>query len=113
MVKPLQYWVLSTLGGLCALLVLVNIGLFSSNRGLQREVNERAQYIQQTVQLQALYQQMARALADLSIRNQDEQLRAILSKQGISVTAKPQPSSDSAAGTPGEKPATRQKRGPT
>jgi hypothetical protein len=107
MLKSSQYWMLSLLGALCALLVLVNIVTFTSNRGLQREVNGRAQYIQQTVQLQGLYQQLVRALADLSIHNQDDQLRAILAKQGINVTANPQPSSGSGSGTSGEKPATR------
>jgi hypothetical protein len=111
MLKQTQYWVVSAIGALCALLVLVNIALFSSNRGLQREVNERAQYIQQSVQLQGLYQQLVRALADLSIRNQDDQLRAILSKEGINVTAKAQSSAGSAP-TASEKPG-RQRKEPS
>jgi len=106
MLKHSQYWVLSTLGALCALLVLVNIVLFTSNRALQSEVNGRAQYIQQSVQLQNLYQQMVRAIADLSVRNQDEQLKAVLARQGINVTAKAAPSG-SASGAAGEKPAPR------
>ncbi|HUN73663.1 MAG TPA: hypothetical protein VMU40_04020 [Steroidobacteraceae bacterium] len=105
MLKHSQYWVLSTLGALCALLVLVNIVLFTSNRALQSEVNGRAQYIQQSVQLQNLYQQMVRAIADLSVRNQDEQLKAVLARQGINVTAKA--AAAGSTGAPGDKPATR------
>ena len=86
MLKRSQYWVLSAIGALCVVLVVANMVLFSGNQGLQGQVNERAQYIQQSVQLQGLYQQMVRALADLSVKNNDEQLSAVLAKQGIKVT---------------------------
>ncbi|MGH8317797.1 MAG: hypothetical protein ACREUL_07440 [Steroidobacteraceae bacterium] len=90
--------VLSAIGALCVLSVIANIVLSTANQGLQGQVNERTQYIQQSAQLQRLYAQMARALADLSVRNKDEQLTAVLTRQGIKVTANAVPT----AGNGGE-----------
>jgi hypothetical protein len=51
--------------------------------------SERAQYIQQSTQLETLYREMVKALADLSVRNNDRELRDMLAKQGITVSANP------------------------
>jgi len=97
MLKSLQFWVLSGVGAACVLLSLGNIVLFTGNRGLQGQVTERGQYIQQSAQLQSLYRQIAQALADLSVRNKDPQLQAILAKQGLRVTVHPQAATAAAA----------------
>lgn len=97
MLKQSQYWLLSAIGALCIVLVIVNMVLFSGNQRMQGQVNARAQYVQESVQLQNLYQQLVRALADLSVRNKDEQLSAMLAKQGIKVTANPAPAAASGA----------------
>jgi hypothetical protein len=91
MLRSLQYWVLSVVGAACLLLVLANIAITSKNQAIQLQVSQRGQYIQQTVQLQTLYQQIVHALADLSVRNKDEQLSAILARQGIHVTVNTPP----------------------
>jgi hypothetical protein len=88
--KRTQYWVLSAVGAGCVLLVLVNMVRYTGNQGLQARVNARAQYIQQTAQLQGLYQQIVHAVADLSVRNKDVQLRQVLARQGIHVVVHPQ-----------------------
>lgn len=91
MLKRGEYWVLSVVGALCVAFVIANMVLFSGNRTLQSAVDQRNQYIEQSLQLQGLYQQMVRALADLSVKNHDEQLRAVLAKQGIQVSSSAQP----------------------
>ena len=63
--------------------------LFNGNRAAQAEVSSRAQYVQQTAQLEPLYREMVKALADLSVRNNDVQLREMLAKQGITLSANP------------------------
>jgi hypothetical protein len=90
MLKNLQFWTLSVVGAACVALSLANIALFTANRGLQGQVSGRGQYIQQSAQLQGLYRQIAQALADLSVRNKDPQLQAILARQGLHVTVHPQ-----------------------
>lgn len=90
MLKSLQFWILSTAGAACLLLAAANIVLLTGNRTLQGQVSQRGQYIQQSTQVQALYRQIVQAVADLSVRNQDAQLQAILARQGLHVTARPQ-----------------------
>lgn len=86
---------LHLLGMVAMALAIGNAVLYSSNRQLQAEVNTRAQYMQQTVQLQALYQTIVKALAELALKDNDVQLLQVLAAQGISVTpnrvAQPEP----------------------
>lgn len=97
MLKRGEYWVLSVIGALCVAFVIANMVLFSGNRALQTQVDQRNQYIEQSLQLQGLYQQIVRAVADLSVKYHDEQLRAVLAKQGIHVTSSGQPPAAAAA----------------
>ena len=89
MLKRWEYWILTLPALAVAVLVGVNIMLFNGNRAAQAEVSSRAQYVQQTAQLEPLYREMVKALADLSVRNNDVQLREMLAKQGITLSANP------------------------
>ncbi len=89
MLKQWEYWVLTLAAAAIAVLVGANIVLFSANRAVQSELASRAQFIQQTAQLEPLYREMVKALADLSMRNNDFELRDLLAKQGITVTPSP------------------------
>ena len=81
-------WV--TLGAaLGIVLILTNMVIFEWNRTLQREVDARAQYIQQTVQLEALQREIVSAIANLSVRNKDDALKSILTQQGITINVNP------------------------
>jgi hypothetical protein len=89
MLKTYQYWILTALAALSLLLVVLDITLVHRNQTLRSEVDRRGQYIQQSVQLQGLYRDIVKALADLAVRNKDDQLRDLLTKQGINVTVNP------------------------
>ena len=89
MVKSWQYWSLSGIGALCVIGMLLSVGLTLSNNARQAELTRRNQYIQQSIQLQTLYQEIVRALADLSVRNKDPQLRELLARQGFTVNPAP------------------------
>ena len=93
MLKRHQFWVLTGVGALVLALVLANMVLFQGNAGLQAQVNERQLYVQQSLQLEGLYREMVKALAELSAQNHDEHLKALLAAQGINFTVNP--------GTPG------------
>ena len=86
MLKQWEFWTLTTLALLAAILMVVNMLLLTTVRAGQAEVAARQEYIQQTVPLETLYRDIVKALADLSVRRQDEDLRSLLSSQGISVT---------------------------
>ena len=106
MLKKRDYWILTALAAIALVLAFANMALFGQNRQAQGEVNARAQYIQQSAQLEPLYREMVKALADLSVRNNDVQLRELLAKQGITVSANPPPAATNApaAGAPASEP---------
>lgn len=72
-------------------LVLVNIGLYSSNRSMQVQAGERAQYLQESLTLEKVYQPLVRALAELAATRDDAQIKALLNEQGISYSVNPAP----------------------
>lgn len=73
------------------MLVVVNVVLSRGNARLQQEINERQAYIQQSLQLEGLYRDMVKALAELAVQNKDERLRALLAAQGITLTVNDPP----------------------
>lgn len=82
----LQFWLLTLLGASCLVLAVANTGLSSLNRSMQGDYNLRQQYVQQSVQLEGLYREIIRALAELGARNNDEAVRGLLQRHGISYT---------------------------
>ena len=83
--KP-QFWSATALGALCLVLAVANVTLASMNRDLQGDIGVRQQYVQQSVQLEGLYREIVRALAELGARNSDQDVRALLQQHGISYT---------------------------
>ncbi len=87
MVARWQFWVTTVVALLVALAAGYSMMLFSQNRTSQGDFARRAQFVQESVQLEGLYREMVKALADLSIRNQDKSLIDLLGSQGITVNA--------------------------
>jgi hypothetical protein len=85
----LQYLLLTTLASISLVLMVASMILFTQNRAAQAEVASRAQYVQQTLQLQPLFQEMVKALADLAVRRGDDALRELLVSQGMQVPQTP------------------------
>lgn len=92
-ISSTQALFLTILGAIALLLVLANIGLSLNNQQAQAEVNSRQQYINQTVEISRLNNQIVQALANLSVQNNDASIRNLLESQGISfnVQASEQP----------------------
>lgn len=88
MLNKQQFYLLGGLGVAALILAISNIVLFTGNRAAQNEFNTRAQYIQQSLQLEPVYQGLIRGLAELSAKQNDAQLRDLLASQGITFTAK-------------------------
>ena len=82
-----QFALLTAVSLVFAALVAGVLVLASMNRGLQVEVASRQQFVQQSVQLEGLYREIARALAELGARNNDSQVRDMLARHGITYTA--------------------------
>jgi len=89
MLSRWQFNLVTFLAVATLLLVISNMVLFARNRAQQTEVNGRQLYIQQTAQLEGIYQQLIRAVAELAARNNDAALGAVLTKQGITFNLTP------------------------
>jgi hypothetical protein len=87
--KEWHGWLFTTLGGVFLVLVLTNVYLFTSNRSLQLDVNNRQQFITQSVQLEQLNKEIIVALANLAVRDKDPALSELLTTHGITVSATP------------------------
>ncbi len=94
-----QFWVTTVVAFVVAVVAGYDMMLFSQNRSAQAELARRAQYVQQSLQLEGLYREMVKALADLSVRSQDKALSDLLASQGITVNA-PVPATAPSASEP-------------
>ena len=89
MLKHWQFTLLTGLALVAMVLVVTNIVLYTGNREAQTEFASRAQYIQQSQQLEPLYQGIVRNLAEISAKTNDPQISQLLKSQGISFTMSP------------------------
>jgi hypothetical protein len=83
MLKQWQFMLLTALGLAALALAITNIVLFTGNREAQTEFANRTQYIQQSLQLEPLYQGIVRNLAEISAKTGDPQIGQLLASQGI------------------------------
>lgn len=81
-----QHHLLSALGAAALLMVLVNTLLFMLNGNARNELNQRQQFIQQTVPIEALYRDIVKSLAELAVKERDKPLLDMLSAQGLTIT---------------------------
>ena len=95
-----QYWVVTALGAVCCVAMLTAITLGYNNAKSRADVNQRQQFVQQSVQLEGLYKEIVRALAEMGARNNDGDVKAMLQKNGITYTANASAPGSPAPGTP-------------
>jgi len=89
MLKQWQFRLLTALALVSAALVITNIVMFTNNRDAQNEFTSRAQYIQQSQQIEPVYQGIVRGLAEISVKTNDPQIAQLLTAQGITFTVNP------------------------
>jgi hypothetical protein len=94
-----QHHLLSVLGAAALLMVLVNALLFTLNRDAQNALNQRQQFIQQTVPVEALYRDIVKSLAEVAVKDKDKPLLDMLAAQGLTITAS-NPTPPAAPATP-------------
>jgi hypothetical protein len=76
---------LTPLAGLILLLALVNVLLSLGNQFLRVDVNERQQFITQSIQLEELNREIVTALASVAVKSNDRQLKELLASMGINL----------------------------
>ena len=87
----LLYWVTIGLSALGGALVVVYIFLVQDNRAVQADVNRRQQFINQSMQLGRINEELIRALAAAAVSNKDDKLRDLLADNGITINASGEP----------------------
>jgi len=95
------YRIVLALSGITFVLVVVYLFLVQQNRSVQAEVNQRQQFINQSIQLNRINDALIRALAAVAVNDKDDKLRDLLAQNGITIDAK--------TGAPVAAPATGQK----
>lgn len=75
------------LSALAVVLVAAYIVLVQENRAVQREVNQRQQFINQSIQLGRVNEELIRALAAAAASSKDEKLLELLTQNGITINA--------------------------
>jgi len=83
--------VLTGLAVLMLLLVLVNILISLGNQSLRLEVNERQQFLAQSMQLEGLHREIITVLATVALKTNNDQLKSLLASQGINLGQTPPP----------------------
>lgn len=86
MLKKSEYLILLIVSIVFAVLILSNVFFERSNRSFQNNLAQRQAYIQQSVQLEGLYVEIIKAIAELSERSEDRDLRQVLTNQGMTIT---------------------------
>jgi len=85
MTDRILYWTSVLFSLLALLLFLANAALINGNRKLQEGYNTRQTAINNAVSLTPLNQNLAQALAETSVKNDDKEIRDLLASQGITV----------------------------
>src|SRR4030095_4027470 len=83
--------ILTALAVLMIVLVLVNIVLSLGNQSLRAEVNERQQFLAQSMQLEGLHREIITVLATVALKTNNDQLKSLLASQGINFGPPPAP----------------------
>jgi hypothetical protein len=86
MLKRIEYIILTLAAAAFLVVVIGNVSVSRSSRAMQAQFTEQQQFIATTAQLEVLNRELIRALAELAARNDDEQLRSLLSANGITFT---------------------------
>jgi hypothetical protein len=83
--------VLTGLAVLMLVLVLVNILMSLGNQSVRAEVNERQQFLAQSMQLEGLHREIITVLATVALKTNNDQLKSLLASQGINFGQPPPP----------------------
>lgn len=73
------------------ILVVVQLVFVQSNRSIQAEINQRQQFINESIRLGRVNEALIRTLAQVAVSNNDGNLRDLLAQQGITINVNPRP----------------------
>jgi hypothetical protein len=89
LLRDWKFSLVTALALIGSIMVLVNVSVHRANRALQADVAQRQQFINQSIQLSRLNNEIIKALAQLSAETDDERIRQLLADQGVTFTVNP------------------------
>jgi len=98
MLKRIEFIILTVVAAAFVAMVIANVSVAHSSRASQMQFGAQQEFIATTGQLEVLNRELIRALAELAARSNDEQIRSLLSANGITFTidTKPVPAAPAA-----------------
>jgi hypothetical protein len=82
------YRIVLALSGIAVILVIVYLIQVEQNRSLRAEVDQRQQFINQSIQFNRVDEALIRALANTAVSEKDDKLRELLAQNGITINPK-------------------------
>lgn len=99
MTDKILYWTMGFFASLALILSIADMALVKGNQTLQAEVNQRQNMIATAQRVAPLSQQLSQALYDISVKDNDANIRELLVSQGFVLPEKaPVKAKASAAG---------------
>jgi hypothetical protein len=99
--KPWQFHLLTGIGAIAVVLVVITTTLATSVTGIRRQLEDRQDFINETLLLSRLNVQLAQILANLAVATSDRELEALLADNGITFDSQPADAANRAALSPG------------
>lgn len=99
--KQWQFYLLTGISAIALGLVFVTTTLSASIGGMREQLDERQQFINESIVLSKLNVQLAQVLANLSVATGDEELKEVLWNNGITFTTDAPSGTNKAELTPG------------
>ena len=94
------FWLTTVTGGFTLVLVIVSLIIQTGNQELAKEVSNRNATINQNVALSNLNQSLVTALGRAVVEKNDQQIKALLTNNGITVTPREDGASAQGQGAP-------------
>jgi hypothetical protein len=95
--EKVLYTTSMVLGALALIFLIANVLLIDSNRDMQQQVLDRQAKLNNGATIGQLNQNLAQALAQTAVKNDDDQIRALLKTQGITINVGGKPEGTAAA----------------
>ena len=92
--EKLPYWVSVGFSALALVLLIVNVSLLNVNRTIQLDVTQRQSTISGGQALSQVNQGLVQAMAEAAVKNNNIQMRDLLTAQGITLKNEPTKSTD-------------------
>ncbi len=99
--RTIGFWAATALASLALVLVIFDGWLVTSNAGIRADVNARQQYINQSVQLSRLNQELVNELGGFALKN-NAAIRQLLTDSGITVVGPAPPPAQAAPAPAGQ-----------